>query len=334
MQQRAYIAIEASKDLAREASRKLVEECGVFDLKATTYGYMVELCNQRFTCPPIPFLYAEMSLHRYNFVKGTKFELICVQKYVKSTGSAAASYYITLDAIDPAGSLQTFQTKVSEKSVGKFILSCHIAIIRGEPRDGTGFLRRIDSSLPKCPPLNPFDTYYLVKESELLENPWIRLYLELAVAKTDRHNEPKDAGLADLEIVDVAIDATNDEGQGLNANNAVFYIRYKDFYKANLDRIAIVRRSFDKATGCFSLVGQTQSSNVIPNMRKIANEEDTGCSSFKGQIQSPEPPTQISSPLGTSESHEAANQLATMKLRNEEAAEDSMELDSRSAQYN
>ncbi|XP_019097393.1 PREDICTED: UPF0725 protein At3g25080-like [Camelina sativa] len=291
---------------------------------------MLTFCDEQSPCPPVVFLYAKMSLHRYNFVKGTQFELIGVQKYVKTSSSAAASYYITLDATDPAtGSLQTFQNIVSEISFGRFMLSCNIARIKGEPRDGRGFLRRPDirglggprdgkeflrrpdMSLPKCPSENPFETYYLVKESELQENSWIRLYLELAVAKTDRHCKAKGAGLSDLEIVDVAIDAANDE-EGLYANNALFYIRYRDLYKATLgeplDRIAIVRRSFDKPTGGFRLVGHAMSSDVIPNHRKIANEEDTGCSSFKGQ--STELPTQISSPLGASEDHEAANQLA------------------------
>ncbi|KAG7556021.1 Protein MS5 [Arabidopsis suecica] len=227
-----------------------------------------------------------------------------------STGSAASSYYITLDAIDPAaggGALVTFRTKVSEQSFGKFILDCHIAKVRGETRDGKGFLM-IDHSFPKCPPQNPFETYYLVKESELA---WILLYLQLAVATTHRKREVKDFGLPNLEILDVAID----DEQGLYAKNAVFYIRYKDYlYRSNLahdlDRIAIVRRCFDKATGCFSLVGQNLSSHlVIPNMPKIAYEDTTGCSTFNGHILSPEPST-----LGTSEDHEAANHLAILSI--------------------
>ncbi|CAL9231090.1 unnamed protein product [Arabidopsis halleri] len=355
--QREYFAMEASnqraRDHAAESSRKLVKECGgAYDLKASTHGYMVQVCNQRFPCPALVFFYAKMGLHRYNFVQGTKFELSRVKKYVMSTGSAASSYYITLDAIDPAaaaaaaGALVTFQTKVSEHSFRKFILDCHIAKVRGETRDGKGFLM-IDHSFPKCPLENPFETYYLVrtmisflhtitmlhmfffshlqvKESELQENAWVLLYLQLAVATTHRYREAKDFGLPNLEILDVAID----DEQGLYAKNAVFYIRYKDYlYKSNLaqdlDRIAIVRRCFDKATGCFSLVGQNLSSHVvIPNMPKIAYEDTTGCSTFNGHILSPEPST-----LGTSEDHEAANHLAILSI-DEATAGDSMELDS------
>lgn len=52
-------------------------------------------------------------------------------------GTAARSYYMTLDAIDTAAagsssSLQTFQTKVSEEACGLFILLCDIARIRGK----------------------------------------------------------------------------------------------------------------------------------------------------------------------------------------------------------
>jgi len=70
-----------------------------------------------------------------SFLQGTKFQLNRVKKYVFSTG-AAASYYITLDAMEPAAdsssSLQTFQTEVTEDSFGKFILTCNIARIRGK----------------------------------------------------------------------------------------------------------------------------------------------------------------------------------------------------------
>jgi len=72
---------------------------------------------------------------QFSFLQGTKFQLNRVKKYVFSTG-AAASYYITLDAMEPAAdsssSLQTFQTEVTEDSFGKFILTCNIARIRGK----------------------------------------------------------------------------------------------------------------------------------------------------------------------------------------------------------
>ncbi|CAD5324080.1 unnamed protein product [Arabidopsis thaliana] len=254
-------------DIIIPASEKLLEKCGVFDLKGYTLGLQARTCNKWSPCPFLVLLYATLGLHRYNLLQGTKFQLNRVKKYVFSTG-AAASYYITLDAMEPAAdsssSLQTFQTEVTEDSFGKFILTCNIARIRGEPSNVyTGL--NIGCRLPECPPENPFEIYYLMKDSELQENnDWIRLYLELAVATTDRNREASDFGLSNLEIVNVAVDA---EGL-LNAKNAIFYIRYKDLYEARLgnadfDRIAIVRRIFDEDTGRFTLVGQNQSSDII-----------------------------------------------------------------------
>ncbi|CAL9222286.1 unnamed protein product [Arabidopsis halleri] len=277
-----------ASDTVIAASKKLLEKCGVFDLKGCTLGLQARICNKRSPCPVLVFLYATLGLHRYNLLQGTKFQLSRVKKYVFSTGAAAASYYITLDAIDPAGSssLQTFQTKVTEDSFGEFILTCNSARIRGETCNVYVGLN-IGCRLPECPPENPFELYYLMKDSELQDNnDWIRLYLELAVATTDRNREASDFGLSNLEIVNVAIDA-----EGLYARNATFYIRYKDLYKARLgkadfDRFAIVRRIFDEDTGLFTLVGQNQSSDFIPKKRKIAaNEEDTRCT---GQSQSSE----------------------------------------------
>lgn len=137
----------------------------MFDLKGCTLGLQERICNNRFPCPVLVFLYATMGLHRYNFLQvktlsppqidfadnslyllcyiqflssflqGTKFQLSRLKKYIFSTGAAAATYYITLDAMDPAvggSSLQTFQTQVSEECFGKFILTCDIARIRGK----------------------------------------------------------------------------------------------------------------------------------------------------------------------------------------------------------
>ncbi|ESQ31462.1 hypothetical protein EUTSA_v10004573mg [Eutrema salsugineum] len=304
---------------ALDASRKRLEKCGMFDLKGcdNTLGLQERICNKWSPCPGKVLLYAKMGLHRYNLLQGTKFQLIRVKKYILSIGSPVGSYYITLYAIAAGSSLQTFQTRVSEEEGGKFILTCKIARIQGE----TSHSKRVmymGTSLPEWPPENPFEKCYLVKESELQDNDWIRLYLELAVATTTG----RDCGLSNkLEIVKVAID------DALNAKNAIIYIRYNDLYKAELgkdsDRIAIVRRSFDEDTGCFMLVGQTQSSEIIPkNPSLVVANEDTGCLSLKGQNQFIKGfaenkriklnPTglanQISSSLATCEDHQVANQ--------------------------
>ncbi|KAJ0244294.1 hypothetical protein HA466_0189530 [Hirschfeldia incana] len=183
-----------------------------------------------------------MGLHRYNLLKGTKFQLQRVKKYIVTTGSAAPSYYMTSVAIDDntagggggSSSLQTFQIQVSQESRGQFILTCDIARIRGETRNDKESMI-IDIDVPEWPEENPFEKYCLVK-SELKDNDdWIRLYLELAVAI----KEPR-GGLFNLEIVNVATDV----GEGINAKNATFYIRHSDLAKAALgevsDCIAIV----------------------------------------------------------------------------------------------
>ncbi|CAH2069161.1 unnamed protein product [Thlaspi arvense] len=245
---------EESLRLMRD-TKKLVEKYGVFDIKGGTLELRENICDERFPCPGLVLLYARMGLHRYNLLQGTKFQLSRVEKYILSRppGVVAGSYYITLDATDPAGSLQTFQTHVSEKGYGRFTLSCNIARIRGETTNVKRRSHHIDRGLPEWPAENPFEKYNLVEESD---NDWIRLYMELAVATKDRSREASDYGPSKLEIVKVAMDAN---GEGLNALNATFYVRYKDLYKTQsgkvLDRFAIVRRRFHEDTGSFSLVG-------------------------------------------------------------------------------
>ncbi|KAH0905079.1 hypothetical protein HID58_044582, partial [Brassica napus] len=180
---------------------------------------------------------------------GREFKLKGVRKYIKTLGSAAATYYITLYAIDQAGgsSRQTFQIQVSEETCGKFMLTCDIARIRGESKSDKETIL-LDIRLPEWPPENPFERYCLAKE-ELKSNDWIRLYLELTLATTeDRYGDSK----FKLDIVNVATDLVP---PGLNAKNATFYIRYNDLSKIALgevsDHIAIVSRRFDEDTGCF-----------------------------------------------------------------------------------
>ncbi|CAH2069163.1 unnamed protein product [Thlaspi arvense] len=246
----------------KRACEKLVEKYGVFDIKGSTVGLGENICDERFPCPDLVLLYARMGLHRYNLLQGTKFQLSRVEKYIlsKPPGVVIGSYYITLDAMDPANgsSSQIFQTEVSEEACGRLILLCNLARIRGDKSNGRG-VTRINGSLPEWPAENPFEKYNLVEESD---DDWIRLYMELAVATKDRSREAKDYGPSTLEIVKVAMDAN---GEGLNALNATFYVRYKDLYEAQsgkvLDRFAIVRRRLHEDTGSFSLVG----SLVTPN---------------------------------------------------------------------
>ncbi|CAH8356339.1 unnamed protein product [Eruca vesicaria subsp. sativa] len=254
---------------AREAAetKELVEKYGIFDLKGSRFGLCVNKCTKDDPCPRFVRLYAKMGLHRYNLLQGTKFKLKGVRKYIETLGSPAATYYITLYAIDQAGgsSCQTFQIQVSQMGCNQFMLTCDIARIRGECKSAKQTML-LDIRLPEWPPENPFERYCLGKE-ELKSNDWIRLYLKLTLATRVRYGDSK----IQLEIVNVATDLVP---PGLNAKNATFYIRYNDLSKIALgevsDDIAIVRRRFDEDTGCFVLVGQShRSSEILPEKLPI-----------------------------------------------------------------
>ncbi|CAH2061658.1 unnamed protein product [Thlaspi arvense] len=199
--------------------------------------------------PRLVSLYARMGLHRYNLLQGAKFQLDRVEKYVLSMGSAAPTYGITLDAVD-GSSLQSFQVKVSEDR------DTHLD-------RGTVIM---DTDLPEWPPKqNPFEKHYLVKDSELQDNDdWIRLYVELAVAKSPGAKAERAWAPEDLKILKVAMDVVD----GLNAKkNVLFYIEYKDLRLGRYSHgIAIVRRSFDEDEGSLFLVGKTVSLESIPQV--------------------------------------------------------------------
>ena len=63
--------------------------------------------------------------------------------------------------------------------------------------------------------------YFQLKVSELQDNDWIRLYLELAAATTNMNNGRDKHSLTNLKILKVAMEST----QGLGNYDAFFYIR-------------------------------------------------------------------------------------------------------------
>ncbi|KAF8102018.1 hypothetical protein N665_0201s0309 [Sinapis alba] len=224
-------------------------------------------------CCDLVLLYARMGLHRYNFLQGKRLQLSSVKKYNKPSCSHIDTYYITLVAEDPdiSGSLQTFQTKVTEQRCRKFDLKCSITRPLGETKKTITGGDRLDTS-PKVlelPQENPFggtNRFYLLKDSEVQDNDWIRLYLELAVATTNRKLGRVKNSLTNLKILKVAMEST----QGLCDFDAVFYIRYDDDCEArvgkDVDRVAIVRRILDKQSEVLSLHGLNQSINKSASM--------------------------------------------------------------------
>ncbi|KAF8103877.1 hypothetical protein N665_0183s0053 [Sinapis alba] len=268
-------------DRLRRSYMKEVNKSEGFDISGLPVpdfapGLIEFICNDNddHTCssPLLLLLYAKLGLHRYNLLQGKNLQLSSVKKYNQSMGSAASSYYITLVAIDPATQLlQTFQTRVNELRYGELVLDCCIARPLGEATHICGIKKRSSDhkpvedlfhSFPEWPPKNPFkksNRCYLLKKSELRENDdWIRLYLELAVAATNRHTLENHHLVSNLKIVKVAIDTTSTQ-EGLDLF-AIVYIRYKDSCQArvgrDVDRVAVVRRFFNEGMGSFSLVGQ------------------------------------------------------------------------------
>ncbi|WZZ29794.1 hypothetical protein YC2023_013195 [Brassica napus] len=301
-EEKTLISCRNEEELDRESAEtdELLKKYGIFDLKSSRNDLLRYRCTKDHPCPRLVRLYAKMGLHRYNLLQGTKFKLKCVRKYIETMGTAARSYYMTLDAIDTAAagsssSLQTFQTKVSEEACGLFILLCDIARIRGESKSDEETMG-VDRSMPEWPPENPFERHCLGKE-EVNSNDWIRLYVELALAATeDRDGELK----FKLKIVNVATDLLDG---GLNARNATFYIRYLDKSKGEeSDCIACVRRRIDEETGCFILVGQTHpTSDILSKKRKFVGGDSVDKRTKTGL------PDHISSELATREDHEAVS---------------------------
>ncbi|CAL9216401.1 unnamed protein product [Arabidopsis halleri] len=261
------------KRIPRKRYRIVNRSAGSFIKRVPRYGGNEYICNDESSpCPALVVLYARLGLHRYNLLQGKNLELSSVKKYNQSTHSAASSYHITLDIMNFTA-LQPFETSVYEISYGKLALSCRIARPLGETT--IDVIKRCSSSLyrnfspidtmPEWPPENPFEHSKLLSCYERQENDWIRLYLELAVATTNRGTITDHNDLSNLKIIQVAIDTTpQDVDLVLNRTNfAIVYIRYKDSCEArvgkDVDRVAIVRRAFHEQLGCFSLVGKTLS---------------------------------------------------------------------------
>lgn len=134
----------------------------MFDV-GSCIGFRRKNCSYKSPCCGLVFLYAWMGLHRYNLLEvgllqsfktlvflslftpcliqflllmidhqGTNLDISHVKRY-NMTLTLAASYYITLVAMDPSsGKLVHFQTNVNEECCGKFALTSFIA----RPRRG------------------------------------------------------------------------------------------------------------------------------------------------------------------------------------------------------
>ncbi|XP_020869863.1 UPF0725 protein At3g19520-like [Arabidopsis lyrata subsp. lyrata] len=229
-------------------------------------------CQREDTRYPNPVLverYARLGLHRYNLSKGTNFQLHHLKKFNMSM-NCLSDYYITLAACDPATtSLATFQVKVGENCYGILDLTCYIARPQGTPKESPKPINfgpsYGDGSLPYWPSdFNDILRFTVLKDSELQDNDWIRLYLELALCTNDRWIS--DSSLSQLQIVRVAIETiggvVEPPNERLLAKSANVYITFKGLSYArvgeigeHVERKIIVRRVLDELTGYLTLQG-------------------------------------------------------------------------------
>ncbi|KAG7535461.1 Protein MS5 [Arabidopsis thaliana x Arabidopsis arenosa] len=271
-----------------------VRESGGFDLEGIsvpqgTTGLMPYDCEREDVRYPDPVLverYARFGLHRYNICHGTNLQFHHLKKF-NVTMICQATYYITLAASDPATtSLVTLHLGVAEgcRDACSLNLTCFIAKLEDTPIEPCQLPDTEelvdDAQLPSWPSdFNDCQRFYQVKESELQDNGWIRLYLELALCTNDR--ELEDSDLSRLQIVKVAIEGIqgNEKLQAVAAN---VYIMFKGLAMASIGELGehvvrkvIVRRAFNEPAGCMTLLG-----GYGLSIGEVAEERDTSRPNF------------------------------------------------------
>ncbi|XP_020870004.1 UPF0725 protein EMB2204 [Arabidopsis lyrata subsp. lyrata] len=222
--------------------------------------------------------YAMVGLHRYNLLEGKNLQLDTLKSFNMRINCGASSYYITLAARVPdSGLQQIFQVLVHEERLGSLDVTCTVArprVTTSEPFLGRHSELAYDymdnDELPNWPSeiaFNDRKRFHLVKESELRDNDWIRLYLELTLVAHDRSLTVH--YLSKLEIVQVVIEDVEPPNASLNTKTTFVYITYKDLAKARIgepvDRKAIVRRIINMSTGILRLRGDYWSGEKAMN---------------------------------------------------------------------
>ncbi|VVB10855.1 unnamed protein product [Arabis nemorensis] len=219
-------------------------------------------------------LYGRLGLHCYNFQKGTNYRFVRWQKYSTAL-TADVDYYITLEAMDPArpktvfghcDSVFSFQTMLSDagRTDGIYITWTTLAA-RGKCKEAlddefdedtiddfykSGVLKWLSDEAMA----GDNKKYYVVQESELRENDWLQLFMEIGFfskAKRRLGASPP------LEIKKVVIE-TNEEyiteaREKLKAKNAIYYISYKYIGDPSSvwagDHKSILRKTMDGKPG-------------------------------------------------------------------------------------
>nr|VDC99044.1 unnamed protein product [Brassica oleracea] len=218
-------------------------------------------------------LYGRIGLQCYNLQKGTNLKFKHLEKHsTELTGYF--SYYITLEATDPAtGSVCSFQTQFSDAgrriSLGTritwFTIASRIKQIPNEPvddeweeEDTPGIHELYKGPIPKwfSDEARERDSkkYYVVPESELHDNDWLQLLMEVAFfSKADRRLDAYLPLELNSVVVETLEDYTTEPSEKLKADNAIFYISYKCCSDPSTplagDHRAVVRKTMDGKPG-------------------------------------------------------------------------------------
>ncbi|CAL9244757.1 unnamed protein product [Arabidopsis halleri] len=198
-------------------------------------------------------LYARLGLYCYNFQKGTNIKFKSWEKY-NTMYTSYLDYYITLEAMDPTSkSAFSFQT-----------------LFRLTVRSGN---KPVNDYWDRDKAMDPFYTgvmpqwlsdealatdnkkYYVVQESELHENEWLHLFIEIAFYSKVKTN-PELVEINEV-VVETKEDYITEAREKLHAENAILYISYKytGVSSSGLagDHKAIIRKTMDGITEHMSL---------------------------------------------------------------------------------
>ncbi|EOA13805.1 hypothetical protein CARUB_v10026900mg [Capsella rubella] len=233
------------------------------------YGFDFGASYPRFriTESPMPFdyhiiLYASLGLHCYNFHKGTNLKFVHWVKFTTMCTSYC-DFYITLEAMDPAcNSVISFQTLYSR--IGRSVEGvCIWQILACRPTCNKAVNDNRDETMDQYYPAempqwlsdealtSDNKKYYVVKESELHENDWLHLFMEIAFFEASPVTQLVAYPTLEIDkvVVETKEDYTTEAREKLHAENAIFYISYK--YKGDsstgfsADKRAIIRKTMD-----------------------------------------------------------------------------------------
>ncbi|RID50815.1 hypothetical protein BRARA_H01517 [Brassica rapa] len=213
-------------------------------------------------------LYGRIGLQCYNLQKGTNLKCKRLEKH-STKDTSFFSLYITLEATDPAtGSVCSFQTQFGDAgrrlSLGAritwFALASRIKQIYNQPiddvwdEDTPGINEFYKVPMPKWFSDEALEKYYVVPESELHDNDWLQLLMEVAFfSKADRCLDAYLPLELNSVVVETLEDYTTAPSEKLKADNAIFYISYKCCSDPSTplagDHRAVVRKTMDGKPG-------------------------------------------------------------------------------------